>query len=116
MFDSDLLWPFSALPPCFHRHAYVTVSEEFCLLLPANLKKTFVGLCLHTQKHHLFLGFFLSLSIMFRAPEHGEGLGRPRQETTELAGYSEADSRAEDQALYAGLCNPASPRAEGTGA
>lgn len=53
---------------------------------------------------------------MFRAPEHGEGLGRPRQETTERAGYSEADSRAEDQALYAGLCNPASPRAEGTGA
>lgn len=82
MFDGDLLWPFSALPPRFHLHAYVTVSEERRLVWPNDWESIPGVVCLQTQKHHLglFISFFFSFFMFRDAPgrrgKDREGQGR----------------------------------------
>lgn len=64
MFDGDLLWPFSALPPRFHLHAYVTVSEERRLVWP-NDWESVPGVVLANPKASFRLIYFLFLFFFF---------------------------------------------------
>lgn len=129
LFDSDLLWPFSALPPHFLPPTYVSASKEFSPISPNNSKKH-LRVC--TPKlESVFFFFFSSCFIKNKLQPRpiqghngshntnhdaadavppstetmasaGESTGKAK-ETMERTDYSEADNSSKHQASYAGL-------------